>query len=167
MKAHEMFAKMTPQLSDAIVGWLRDSERNVYRTALDSLAQQKKLRPIFINRKSRQEQAQWLLDQLRLKMNEAVGENLIQIWLMRARSGMLSLFLDKVGVDHDGHGGINGEIPATLDGAKVAEGTAALLGAHPAEEVAVYLHLFQLQQVGGWEAIGKELASNTKLKVGV
>ena len=76
MKAHEMFTQMTSALSHSIVGWLRDSERNVYRTALDTLANQRKLRPIFINRKNRVDQAQWLIDQLKLKSNEAVGANL-------------------------------------------------------------------------------------------
>ncbi len=166
MKAYEMFSQMSPVLSHSIVGWLRDSERNVYRTALDTLAQQRKLRPIFINRKNRVDQAQWLIDQLRLRSNEAVGENLLQIWLMKGRSSMLAVFLDKVGVAHDGHGGVDGEIPTVLDESQVEAGAAALLEKHPAEEVAVYLQLFQLQQPGGWAAITSVLEKDARLKIG-
>ena len=93
---------MPPDLGQTIIGWLRDSERDVFRTAVNSLAQQRKLRPVFVTRKPKPEQAAWLVDQLKMRGNEAVGENLLQIWLMKGRSPMLSQFLDAIGVTHDG-----------------------------------------------------------------
>ncbi len=148
MTAHEMFQKMPPDLGQTIIGWLRESERDVFRTALHSLAQQRKLRPVFVTRKPKAEQAAWLVDQLKMRGNEAVGENLLQIWLMKGRSEMLSTFLDALGVSHDGKGGIDGDIPKELDAAKVGAGAAALMEKFPTGEVAVYLNLFQLQQPG-------------------
>ena len=166
MTAHEMFQKMSPDLGQTIIGWLRESERDVFRTALNSLAQQRKLRPVFVTRKPKPEQAAWLVEQLKMRGNEAVGENLLQIWLMKGRSPMLSSFLDALGVSHDGKGGIDGDIPKELDPAKVKAGAAALLDQFPAGEVAVYLNLFQLQQPGGWAQIDEVIESDPRLKIG-
>jgi hypothetical protein len=161
-----MFQKMSPDLGQTIIGWLRESERNVFRTALNSLAQQRKLRPVFVTRKPKPEQAAWLVEQLKMRGNEAVGENLLQIWLMKGRSPMLSSFLDALGVSHDGKGGIDGDIPTVLDPAKVKAGAGVLLEKFPAPEVAVYLNLFQLQQPGGWQQITEIIESDERLKVG-
>ena len=166
MFAHEMFKKMPADLGLTIVGWLRDSERDVFRTAVNSLAQQKKLRPVFVTRKPKPEQAMWLIEQLKMRGNEAVGENLLQIWLMKGRSEMLSTFLDAVGVKHDGKGGVDGDIPNTFEPAKVKAGADALLAKFPAGEVAVYLNLFQLQQAGGWQAITDLVAADPQLQIG-
>ena len=165
MTAHEMFQKMSPDLGQTIIAWMRESEKDVFRTAINSLAQQRKLRPVFVTRKPKPEQAAWLIDQLKLRGNEAIGENLLQIWLMKGRSDMLSTFLNAIGVPHDGKGGIDGDIPPVLDLAKVKTGAAALLEKFPAPEVAVYLNLFQLQQAGGWAAIDEAIAADPRLQV--
>ena len=54
-----------------------------------------------------------------MRGNEAVGENLLQIWLLKSRGEMLAIFLDAVGVKHDGKGGVDGDIPPSFDAAKV------------------------------------------------
>jgi hypothetical protein len=166
MTAYQIFQKMSPDLGISIAGWLRDSERDVFKTAISSLAQLRKLRPVFVTRKSKPDQAAWLIEQLKLRGNEAVAENLLQIWLMKGRSGMLREFLDAVGISHDGKGGVDGDLPATLDGEKVKAGTAALLEKYPVSEVAVYLNLFQLQQPGGWPQIEEVISADPRLKIG-
>ena len=114
-------------------------------------------------RKTPAEQIAWMADQLKSKLNEAVGENLLQIWLMKGRSPMLVSFLGALGVSHDGQGGIDGEIPAQLDAAKVKAGAEALLASFPPEEVAIYLNLFQLQQQGGWPELQAVLEADPRL----
>ena len=163
MKAHLMFTAMTPATSQAITGWLRETEKQVFQSALASLAAQRKLRPVYMARKTPAEQIAWMADQLKSKLNEAVGENLLQIWLMKGRSPMLVSFLGALGVSHDGQGGIDGEIPAQLDAAKVKAGAEALLASFPPEEVAIYLNLFQLQQQGGWPELQAVLEADPRL----
>ena len=155
---------MTPATSQAITGWLRETEKAVFSSALASLAAQRKLRPIFVTRKTRSEQIAWMAEQLKSKLNEAIGENLLQIWLMKGRPSMLISFLNSLGVPHDGNGGIEGDIPSTLEPAKVKAGALALLEAHPAEEVAIYLNLFQLQQAGGWSELAEVINSEPRLQ---
>ena len=79
---------------------------------------------------------------------------------------MLAEFLDVLEIKHDGRGGVDGDLPAELDEAKVKTGVEKLLANHPAGRVAVYLHLFQLQQPGGWPALTAELENNPALKLG-
>ncbi len=105
-----------------------------------------------------------MLDQLKLRLNEAIGENLLQVWLMKGHSDMLVNFLDGLGVPHDGRGGIDGEIPTELPADKVNAAVAGLLAAFPAGHVAVYLNLFQLQQLDGWPTITAAIEADPRLR---
>jgi hypothetical protein len=163
MNAHQLFQQMPASLGQEIVHWMRDQEKEVFKAAVTTLSQQRKLRPVFVLKKPRDQQASWMLETLKLRTTEAVGENVLQVWLMKARSPMLAAFLDDLGVSHDGKGGVESDLPATLDAGKVAAGVARLLESFPPAEVAVYLHLFQLQQPGGWPEIAAILTENKAL----
>jgi hypothetical protein len=160
MQAHQLFQKMSPTLGQSIINWMRTDEKEVYKAAVSTLAQQRKLRPVYITQKSRDQQTAFLLDSLKMKLTEGVGENVLQVWLMKGRSSMLASFLDSLEITHDGKGGVEGDLPKELDADKVAAGVKKLLESHPAEEVAIYLHLFQLQQPGGWKEIADALQAD-------
>ncbi len=166
MLAHQLFQSMSPVLGQEIMSWMRDNEKDVFKAAITSLAQQRKLRPVFVTRKTKEQQVAWMLETLKLRLTEAIGENVLQVWLMKGQAEMLAAMLDQLGVTHDGKGGVEGDIPSEFDAAKVQAGVDTLLAKYPAESVAVYLHLFQLQQPGGWPAIAAQLESNAKLKLG-
>jgi hypothetical protein len=166
MKACEIFQQISPALGTEIIRYLRNDLKEVYRAAVTTLAQQKKLRPEFVQKKPGDQQIAWILDALRFKVSEAVGEQILQVWLMKAESPMLVTFLDALEVPHDGSGGIDGEIPKDFEPAKARAGVAALVDKHPAEKAAVYLQVFQLQQAGGWPAIAEAIAAEPRLKLG-
>lgn len=166
MKACEIFQQLNPSLGTEIIRYLRTDLKEVYRAAIGTLAQQKKLRPEFVQKKSGDQQIAWVLDSLRFKASEAVGEQVLQVWLMKAEAPMLVTFLDALGVPHDGSGGIDGEIPKDFEPAKAKAAVTALLEKHPADKAAVYLHIFQLQQAGGWPAISDAMAAEPRLKLG-
>ncbi len=144
---------MSPALSQQIMAWMKDDEKEVYKAAITTLTQAKKVRPVFVTQRSRADQFTWILTALQSRHQEAVGENILQVWLMKGKQAMLANFLDSLGVPHDGHGGVEGDLPKEIDETKVAAAVTKLLAEFPAEEVGVYLHLFQLQQAGGWAAI--------------
>jgi hypothetical protein len=166
MLAHEIFKTMSTTLSRSLVEWMRNDEKPVFKATLVALAQQKKLRPVFLERKPRGEQTTWIADNLKLKISEAVGENVLQIWLLKTKQPMLATFLNALGVPHDGKGAVDGDIPAKLDPVKVKAAVAALAAEYPPEEAAVYLHLFQLQQPGGWPEVLEAMAENPAVKLG-
>jgi len=166
MKACEIFQQVSPALGSEIIRYLRTDLKEVYRAAVTTLAQQKKLRPEFVQKKSGDQQISWILDSLRFKASEAVGEQVLQVWLMKAQAPMLVTFLDALDIPHDGNGGIDGDIPKDLDPTKARAAVAALLEKHPAENAAVYLHIFQLQQAGGWPSLADAIAAEPRIKLG-
>ena len=166
MKACEIFQKISPALGTEIIRYLRTDLKDVYRATVTSLAQQKKLRPEFVQKKPGDQQIAWILDALRFKVSEAVGEQLLQVWLMKAESPMLVTFLDALDVPHDGTGGIDGDIPKDFDEAKAKAAVAALMEKHPAEKAAVYMHVFQMQQPGGWPSLAAAVAAEPRLTLG-
>jgi hypothetical protein len=166
MKACEIFQQISPALGTEIVRYLRTDLKEVYRAAVATLAQQKKLRPEFVQKKSGDQQIAWILDSLRFKASEAIGEQVLQVWLMKAQSPMLVTFLDALDIPHDGSGGIDGDIPKDFDPVKARAAVASLLEKHPAENAAVYLHIFQLQQAGGWPALTEAIAAEPRIKLG-
>ena len=165
MKACEIFQNATPALTLQIIGYLKQEHKPVYRATIQTLAQQRKLRPVFIEKKSGPEQVRWIIDTLKLKTSEAVGEQLLQVWLMKGQSAMLSTFVDALGLKHE-NGVVDGDVPEDFEPAKVKEGIEKMLAAFPAEHVATYLHMFQLQQEGGYPAITEAMANEPRLKIG-
>jgi hypothetical protein len=163
MKACDIFQSISPSLGAEIIRFLRSEHKDVYRATVATLAQHRKLRPQFVQKKPGDQQVAWVLDTLKRRTSEAVGEQLLQVWLMKAQSPMLVRFLDALGIPHDGNGGVDGDIPSELDQEKVRAAVDDLLGAFPAEAVAIYLHVFQLQQPGGWESLATVLGSEPRL----
>lgn len=166
MKACDIFRQISPDLGSEIIRYLKSDLKEVYRATLTTLAQQKKLRPEFIQKKPGDQQIAWILDALRFKTSEAVGEQVLQVWLMKAEGPMLVTFLDAMGIPHDGQGGIDGEIPKDFDPAKVRSAVTTLLDQHPAEKASVYLHIFQLQQPGGWPSLTAAMEAEPRIKLG-
>ncbi|HRX53228.1 MAG: hypothetical protein R3F31_13290 [Verrucomicrobiales bacterium] len=163
MQAHEIFQHLAPELSRDIFSSLRAEEKAGFRDLVGSLAQQRKLRPAFVLKKTPQEQYDWLAKTCRLKPMDGFAEQLLQLWLLKARGAMLTSFLDMAGISHDGKGGID-DLPETLDGEKLNGAIDKILEEYPADHVKLYLHVFQLQKPGGWDALKAILESDERLQ---
>ena len=164
MKAHELIQAIGPELQQQIITYMQTQERPAYRAVISSLAGQRKLRPQFVLEKSRAQQAEWLLGLLAAKGNDPVAEQLLQIWLLKSQTAMLITFLDAVGIEHDGKGQVD-ELPEEIPEDKAAAGIQALLAAYPPKQVALYLHMFQIQRPEGWSALAKAMAENEAVKL--
>lgn len=165
MKAQQILQAIGPELRQQIITYVQTDERPAYRAVIQSLAQARKLRPQFILEKSRAKQGEWLLSQLYMKTNDPVAEQLLQIWLLKSQSAMLITFLDAVGIEHDGKGQVE-ELPEEITEEKAAAGIQALLELYPPQQVALYLHLFQLQRVEGWPGLTAAMEKTESIKLG-
>jgi len=166
MRAYQIMQGMSPDLGREMLVYFRDGEhREVYTTTVSTLASQKKLRPVFIQKKPKDAQVDWMLKALGQRGADQVAEHLLQLWLMKEHQVILVDFLDGLGIEHDGDGAVE-DLPETLEAGKVKSAVDALLAKHPAEPVAVYLHMFQLQSPGGWDALGEEIASREEFALG-
>lgn len=164
MKAHQLIQAIGPELRQQIVSYVQTDERPAYRAVITSLAAQRKLRPQFILEKSRAQQAEWLTTQLSAKGNDEVAEQLLQIWLLKSQPTMLTTFLDAVGIAHDGKGQVD-ELPEEIPEDKANAGITALLAAFPGPQVALYLHMFQLQRTDGWPGLTKAIADTPAAQI--
>jgi hypothetical protein len=165
MHAHEIFARLSPALAGQVLSHLQESDKPAYRMAIQTLAAQRKLRPVFVERKPRPERHAWMQTALGRPSGEQIAANLLQMWLMGAQSAMLCDFLDSLGIAHEENGAID-ELPACPETPRLQAAVETLLEKHPAEAVAVYLQCFQAMDIAGWPALTEILEQDERLRLG-
>lgn len=165
MNAYEIYQAIDPALITDLFTWLRAEERDLYKNTVATLAQDRKLRPVFVQKKSVPDQISWLHKTLKLKSTDMMGEHLFQIWFMKGQSDLLVTFCDAMGIEHDGSGSVEGELPETIDADKLKGAIDALLEKNDAKLVTLYLHIFNIQNETGWETITNALESDDRLKL--
>jgi hypothetical protein len=163
VKAHELFNAADPALVTSMLDWFREHDRNVYKSAVATLAQSKKLRPVFVQKKSLADQYAWILKTLRSKQADTIGEHLLQAWFMAGHQEMLAAFCDAMGIEHDGKGSVTGDLPTELDAAKLDAAVDGLLAAHEPKLATMYLRVFNLQRPGGWPVLTAKLEGDSRL----
>ena len=163
MKAHELYTAADPALVTQMLDWFRDNDRNVYKSAVSTLAQSRKLRLVFIQKKPLAEQYAWILKTLRVRQSDTIGEHLLQAWFMAGNQDMLAKFCDTMGIQHDGKGSVTGDLPDEIDAGKLDTAVDTLVGTFNPKLVALYLHVFNLQTPGGWDNLTAKLATDSRL----
>lgn len=165
MNAYQIYQAADPALITDLFTWLRKDELDLYKNTVASLAQDRKLRPVFIQKKQLPDQFAWLHKTLKLKSTDMMGEHLFQLFFMKGNEELLVTFCDAMGIEHDGKGSVEGELPETLDADKAKGAVDALLGKFDAKLVTAYLYVFNLQSEGGWDSISAILESDDRLKL--
>ena len=162
MKCYEIFSKLSPELTNEIFGYLLESERPVYKAMIQNIASRRKLRPVFIERKPKNERHLWLQQALSLKGCDDLAIQLLQIWLLGTQREMICEFLDSLGIEHDGRGVVE-NFPAEPAREKLQHTITKLLEKRAPEVVAVYLHAFQAMDETGWSVLDETLATDTRV----
>lgn len=163
MKPHELYKSVDPATIFQMLEWFRSNDKNVYKHCVATLANARKLRPVFVEKKSTAEQYKWILQTLQLRASDAIGEHLLQAWFMAGHQAMLASFCDALGILHDGKGSIQGDLPKVLDSDRLNVGIEKLLKENDPKVVALYLHVFNMQSENGWENLNEHLAQNPSL----
>ena len=165
MKAHELYAAVDPAIVTQILDWFRANDRNVYRSAVATLAANRKLRPVFVEKKSMVEQYEWIHKTLKLKPCDTIGEHLLQAYLMAGQQSLLAMFCDGMGIPHDGKGSVVGDLPKKIDSARLDATIDRLVELFDPKLLTVYLHCFNMQQPEGWPELTAKLESDERLKL--
>jgi len=164
-QAYELFQEMKPETALSVFQYLRDQQREVYKATVSSLATNRKLRPVFIQRKPVSEQIEWMLKNVKLRGSAEVAAQVLQLWLLKGHTALLTAFLDGLGIEHDGEGAAE-DIPDELDAKKLKSTVTSLFKAHDPEIVGIYLHIFQLQKSGGWAELAALIEATPELQFG-
>lgn len=162
--AHEILGFMSPALALEIVDYLYTSEKEVYRAALQNVAEARKVRPVFFERKPRAERHQDMVAALSKPRLELVALNVLQTWLVKKQTALLAEFLDGLGIVHQN--GVVESLPATIADEKLGYTIEALLAKHPREIVAVYLHAFSGLNEARWPNLAALLDKDERLQLG-
>ena len=163
MKAHELYTAVDPTIVTQLLDWFRANDRNVYRSAVATLATNRKLRPVFVEKKSMVEQYAWVHKTLKLKPCDTIGEHLLQAYLMSAQQSLLGMFCDGLGIPHDGKGSVVGDLPKKLDAARLGTTIDRLVDIFDPKLFTVYLHCFNMQVPGGWPELTTKIESDERL----
>lgn len=161
-KPYELFAALPPAVTEQLFSYVHEQEKPLYKATIDTLAKQRKLRPIFLERKPRQERHTWMKDALGRKVNEGVAAHLLQIWLVGAHAKLLCDFLDGLGIPHDENGTIE-EVPPTPAKEALIKAIDPLFQTHDPAVIAVYLHAFQAFDDAGWPPLAELLVEDPRL----
>jgi hypothetical protein len=162
MKAHEIYQRISPALNEELLSSLFATDKPAYKATLVALGNQRKLRPIYLERKPRAERHEWMRTAMGQKVSDEIALNLLQFWLLTSQQPMLTDFLDALGIEHDGKGAVE-EMPESPDKEKLQAAVETLLGKYPHEHVAVYLHTFQSMNDPVWAPLDEILAGDARL----
>ena len=164
MTASELLAAISPALAQRILEEVHATDKELYRVALASAAQAKKVRPIFLERQPRADQHRTLLALLKRPEFNTIAGNLISGWLVKNQSALLIDFLDALKIKHEK--GVVENLPEKIDDADLNNAVGLLLGKHSAEVVALYLRAFNDMNDANWPNLQKLLAEDARLKLG-
>jgi hypothetical protein len=163
VKAHELYSAVDPAIVTQILDWFRANDRNVYKSAVATLAGNRKLRPVFIQKKSLSEQYAWIHKTLKINACDTIGEHLLQAYLMAGQQSLLAMFCDGMGIPHDGKGSVVGDLPKKLDPERLNSTIDRLVDIFEPKLFTVYLHCFNMQIPGGWPDLNAKLESDERL----
>jgi len=164
LAAHELFGFMSPDLSAQILETAYESDKENYRLVISAVAEARKLRPAFFERKPRTERHQEMAAMLAKPRLDLAASTLIRVWLMKKHAQMLIDFLDALGIEHKE--GVVDDLPTTIDDAKLKEAIEKLLAKYPREEVSVYLNAFYSMNDVSWLNLKSLLESDSRLQFG-
>ena len=164
MTASELLAAISPTLAQRILEEVHATDKDLYRMALASAAQAKKVRPVFLERQPRADQHRALLTALKRPEFNTISSNLISGWLVKNQSGLLIDFLDALKISHQK--GVVENLPEKVDDTDLNNAVGLLLGKHPPEVVALYLRAFHDMNEANWPNLQKLLAEDSRLKLG-
>ncbi len=153
---------MSPALAVKILEFTFEHDRPLYRGTLNTVAEAKKVRSIFLERKPRAERNQEILAMLGKPRLELAAVTLLRGWLMKQHKEMLVEYLDALRIPHKD--GAVDNLPATMDDSALNAAIEKLLGKYPKEEVVVYLNAFYTMNEVTWENLKILLEKDPRLQ---
>lgn len=163
MTYHELFGFMSPELAKRILDETYANDKPLYKLTLAAVADAKKLRPSFYEKKARAERDIDMLSMLARPRLEETGANLLRGWLMKSQTPLLIDFLNALGLKHKN--GVVDEFPPTLDDATLKKAIEAVMAKYPKEVVIVYLNAFAGMNEAGWPNLNEMLEKDERLQL--
>jgi len=140
LKSYELIGFMSPTLANEIIAFTFDEEKPLRTAIIQAVAEARHLRPAFVQRKPRTEQASMILSTLSRPNLDAAAGTLLRTWLVKKQASMLTDFLNALEIPNEK--GVVEDLPETVADEKLKTAVDLLLGKYPKESVVVYLNAF-------------------------
>lgn len=164
MTAHQLFAAISPTLAGQILEAVHTTDKDLYRVAIHTVAQARKVRPVFLERQPREDRHRTMIAALtRPDMNMIAG-NVLSGWLVKNQSALLGEFLDGLKIAHEK--GVVENLPPSVEDAALHATVDQLLAKHSPEIVALYLHAFFGMNEAQWPNLETLLKNDPRLALG-
>lgn len=161
MRPHQLFAAMEPQQARALFDALKEKAPLAWAQAIGLTAGALKARPQFVQKQPPERRAEWVRKALARVKSDPVAEEMLAVYFLECRNGLLVDWLDRIGVEHD-KGTLQGE-PAEPPAEKLREAVEAFRKAAADEADAadreLLLRAFAAQSSIDWPALDALLAS--------
>jgi hypothetical protein len=164
LTSHELLGFMSPNLALEILTYAYESDKPLYRTTLQAVAEARKVRAVFLERQPRTQRHSTMVSALTKPSLDLFTANLIRTWLLKKHNSMLTDFLNALEIPHQE--GVVEDLPKTMDDAKLGAAIDALLAKYPAETVSVYLHAFNDMNEADWPNLKALLEGDQRLQLG-
>jgi len=163
MTSHELFNAMPASLAAEILEFNRENEKQLYRAALEAVAQSRKVRAVFLERQPWPERRATSVPSLSRPALSYGADTLLRNWLLKKHSALLIDFLNALGIKHEK--GVVEELPKTVDEAVLRNAVDTLLATHRPGPVTVYLHAFNAMNGEHWDNLENLLHSDPRLNL--
>ncbi len=164
LAAHEIFAFMSPPLAIQIIEQTHEHDRDIYRNLMNTVAEFRHVRPLFLERQPRGARHRTIAESLSRAKLEVQAVALLQSWLLKTQSAMLTDFLNAFEIKHE-NGAVD-SLPESADDAKLNAAIDTLLAKYPREHVAVYLRAFNDLSHADWKNLATLLDNDPRLQLG-
>jgi hypothetical protein len=164
MTASEIFAEVSPALAARIVEEVHATDKDLYRVALASVAQAKKVRPVFLERQTRAERYRSMAAALGRSDLRMIAGNVISGWLVKNQQPLLIDFLTALDIPHQ-NGVVEG-LPESVEDEKLKKAVELLLGKYQPEIVGLYLRAFLDMNEANWPNLRSLLGEDVRLMLG-
>lgn len=161
MTGNEIFSRLTPEEAHAIFEDIYVFDKAMYRACMQLTAQRKKLRPVFVEKKSRPDRHAWMQNVLTSKSNDDAAVEILQNWLLGCKKDMLAAFLDQCEIAHED--AILEDIPAQPDEKKLSLAIETIFANFEAPAPKIYLMLFQPLGNEAWPILDEFLESDPRV----
>lgn len=163
MKAHELFAAISPTLAAEILEYTFSNDKALYRATLDAIAQARKVRSVFMERQPRAERHATMGAMLARPNLEVAADSLLRNWLLKSHTSLLEDFLNSLNIKHDK--GVVEELPPSVEDAALKAAIEGLLAKYSLEIVTIYLHAFHQMNETRWPNLETLLQSDPRLQL--
>jgi len=164
LTSHELFGFMSPALANDILNFTHESDKATYKATVTSVADLRKVRPVFLERQPRTQRHAMMAASLSRPALEAAAGGLLRAWLVKQQRPMLVEFLNALEIKNEE--GVVDDLPKEVDDAKLKSAIDVLLAKHPPETVAVYLNCFNDMNLAGWANLKTMLEGDSRLQLG-